>query len=66
MLEKIEMSSKDNNFYTCKEVADIFAVARQTVWDWINAKKLPAFRIGKEYRIAEKDLNELLTKRKTI
>jgi excisionase family DNA binding protein len=36
-----------------------------TVWDWIRTKKLPAIRIGKEYRISEDDLKAFEDERRT-
>lgn len=45
-----------DKLYNCQEVADRYGVKIITVWDWIRKKKLPAIKIGKEYRIREADL----------
>lgn len=42
--------------YTCEEIAERYGVKVITVWDWIRKKKLPALKIGKEYRIREADI----------
>ncbi len=42
--------------YTCEEIAERYGVKVITVWDWIRKKKLPALKIGKEYRIREEDI----------
>ena len=42
--------------YTCKEISERYSVQIITVWDWIRKKKLPAIKIGKEYRVREDDL----------
>ena len=36
----------------------MYRVRVTTVWDWISAKKLHALKLGKEYRISQKDLDE--------
>lgn len=46
-------------YYTCKEVAERFRVQERTVWSWIRSGKLPAVRVGKQYRITEEDINVL-------
>ena len=42
--------------YTCQQVAARYKVEVLTVWDWIRKKKLPAIKIGRDYRISETDL----------
>ena len=42
--------------YTCVEVAKMYQVKTATVWGWIRQKKLPALRIGRDYRIRPDDL----------
>ncbi len=44
--------------YNCDEVAERYKVKKNTVWDWIRKGILPAIRIGKMYRITQKDLDE--------
>ena len=45
-------------FYDCKQVAAHYGVKIKTVWDWIRAGKLKAFRVGKQYRIPKEALAE--------
>jgi excisionase family DNA binding protein len=52
--------------YTCGEIAKRYGVKIITVWEWIRLKKLPAIRIGKEYRIKEEDLKEFEESRRTV
>ena len=40
-----------SDMYTCAQVAERYGVKKITVWDWIRKKKLPAIRIGRDYRI---------------
>lgn len=47
-------------FYTCEEVADILGVAIVTVWKWIREGNLRAVKVGKNYRVFEKDINDFV------
>jgi len=39
-----------------KEVARILKVHHLTVYKWVKAGKLRAYKLGRVYRVAEKDL----------
>lgn len=52
--------------HTCQDLADRYGVELFTIWQWIRNKKLPAIKIGKEYRISEDDLNEFEESRRTV
>lgn len=52
-------------YLNCQEVADRYDVKLITVWDWIRKKKLPAIKIGKEYRIRISDLEQFEESRRT-
>lgn len=54
------------NLYSCDEVAERYSVQVITVWDWIRKKKLPAMKIGREYRISDDDLRTFESKCKTV
>ncbi len=45
-----------SKLYTCKEIAERYGVEVITVWDWIRKKKLPALKLGKEYRVRDEDI----------
>lgn len=47
-------------FYSIKEVAIMLKVAYLTVYRWIQAKKLTAYKAGKQYRIAKEDLDKFI------
>ena len=42
--------------YTCEQIAQRYRVKKITVWDWIRKKKLPAIKIGRDYRIRQEDI----------
>ena len=43
-------------YYTCKEVAERYAVKEDTVWEWIRTGKLEAYKIGRMYRVHKDQL----------
>lgn len=53
-------------YLNCQQVADRYNVKLITVWDWIRKKKLPAIKIGKEYRIRVSDLERFEDSRRTV
>lgn len=57
---------KLSKMYTCEEVAERYGVQIITIWDWIRKKKLPAIKIGKEYRISEDDIKAFEDSRRTV
>ena len=46
-----------SEMYTCAQVAQRYGVKQITVWDWIRKKKLPAIKLGRDYRIRQEDLD---------
>lgn len=52
--------------YTCQEVAERYGVKKITIWDWIRKKKLPALKLGRDYRISEDDLKAFEATRRTM
>lgn len=52
--------------YTTQEVASILKQNVRTVQRLIKDKKLPAYRIGRVYKIKKDDLVELMEKARTV
>jgi len=50
----------EDTYYTSKEVALKFKVSYLTVFRWIKAGKLPAFKVGKQYRVKQEDLDTFI------
>ena len=48
---------------TIQDVADHCQVAIKTVRRWIEGKELAAFRLGRQWRISDKDLKHFLRER---
>jgi len=52
-------------FYTTQELAETLRVNIMTIYRYIKADKLKAYKIGKEFRIDKKEFNKFLNKVKT-
>lgn len=64
-LDDIVEARKRSNFMTAWEVAAELKVNIMTIYRYINAGKIKAYKIGKEFRILKKDFNTFLNKVKT-
>jgi len=55
---------KQEEFYTAKELADKLRVNIMTIYRYIDAGKLKAYKFGKEFRIDKKEFDTFLVKAK--
>jgi putative resolvase len=55
-----------NKFYTPLEISEMLRVNIMTVYRYIRAGKIKAHKIGKDYRIDEKDYQSFLKSIETI
>ena len=58
------MTKQEKEFYTAKNLAEKLEVNIMTIYRYINAGKLRAYKFGKEFRIGEKEFNKFLQKSK--
>ena len=58
------MATLKDEYYSIEETSKLLKVAYLTVYRWIQAKKLIAYKAGKQYRIKKVDLDNLLEKTK--
>jgi len=56
---------KQQEFYTAKELSEKLRVNIMTIYRYIDAKKLKAYKLGKEFRIDKKEFESFLNKAKT-
>ena len=49
-------------FFTAQELADKLKVNIMTIYRYIKAGKLKAYKIGKEFRIDKEEFNKFLNK----
>ncbi len=59
-------SIKERIFLTPQEVSDLLRISTQTVRRWIKEGRLPAYKVGRAWRIKEGDLNRWLNEQYTI
>ena len=52
----------DSRFLTVAEVAAMMRVSKMTVYRLVHSGELPAVRVGRSFRVVEKDVNEYLRK----
>ena len=55
----------NDEFYTADELAEKLKLNIMTIYRYIKAGKLKAHKLGKEYRISQKDFEQFLNKTKT-
>lgn len=56
---------KDKPFYKAEELAEMLEVNIMTIYRYIQAKKLKAYKIGREFRIEKSDFKAFLERVKT-
>lgn len=47
-------------YYSIEEVSKLLKVAYLTVYRWVRAKKLVAYKAGKQYRVKKEDLENFM------
>ena len=56
----------DDSFLTLNEVADLLRVSKLTVWRYVDAGKLPAYKFGRDLRIKKTELEVFIESRRKI
>jgi excisionase family DNA binding protein len=59
------MNVKDDKIMGVEQLAKFFGVSNQTIWRWCKAGKLPAFKIGSQWKIRQSDLNKIISQKLT-
>lgn len=60
------MSNKNNKeYYTAKELAEKLSLNVMTIYRYIGAGTLKAYKIGKEFRIERSEFERFMNKAKT-
>ena len=57
------MLKKYDTLYNAEKIARFFGVAKKTAAQWCKAGKLPAFKIGKEWKIRVSDLQKMIDRK---
>ena len=56
------MKTEEKEFYKAEDLAKLLSVNIMTIYRYIKAGRLKAYKIGKEFRINKKEFNEFLNK----
>ena len=56
---------KQNDFYLVEELAEKLRVSKMTIYRYIKAGKISAYKLGKEFRISKEEYNKFLNKAKS-
>ena len=59
------LNNMKKEFYLVEELANKLRVSNMTIYRYIKAGKIKAYKIGKEFRIDNKEFMEFLNKVKT-
>jgi putative molybdopterin biosynthesis protein len=59
------MATKEKEFYKAEELSELLQVNVMTIYRYIKAGKLQAYKIGKEYRIDRAEFKRFLDAVKT-
>jgi excisionase family DNA binding protein len=53
---------KEKEFYKAEDLAELLEVNIMTIYRYIKAGRLRAYKIGRDFRIGKKDFNTFLKK----
>lgn len=53
--------AKIEKVYTLEEISDLIKITRRTLYDYVKTGKLKAVKIGRTWRVTEKQLEEFLS-----
>jgi excisionase family DNA binding protein len=59
------LTEEQQSFLTPQEVSDLLRVSIHTVRRWIKEGKLPAYKVGRAWRISKVDLDNWLNRQRT-
>ena len=59
------MNGKDDKIMNVEQLAKFFGVSNQTIWRWCKSGKLPAFKIGSQWKIRQSDINKIISQKLT-
>jgi excisionase family DNA binding protein len=60
-----DMSEKGDKILGVEQLSKFFGVTNQTIWRWCKAGKIPAFKIGSQWKIRQSDLNKIINQKLT-
>lgn len=64
--QKKPVQGQSGAFMTVYEIAELLRVEPLTIYRYIRSKKLTAYKLGKDYRVQQKDFEAFLKNCKTV
>ncbi len=58
-----DMQGKDDKIMDVAALAKFFGVSNQTIWRWCKSGRLPAFKIGAQWKIRQSDINKVINQK---
>ena len=58
-----DMSEKADKIMNVEQLCKFFGVSNQTIWRWCKSGKLPAFKIGAQWKIRQSDINKIISQK---
>ena len=63
-LNKFRRGKMKEKLLTINEITAILKVSKLTIYRYIKSGKLPAYKVGRDYRVKQEDFDKLLEKNK--
>ncbi|MGE5393052.1 MAG: helix-turn-helix domain-containing protein [Candidatus Saccharibacteria bacterium] len=57
------MNAKDDKILNVESLSKFFGVSDQTIWRWCKTGKIPAFKIGSQWKVRQSDLNRVISQK---
>ena len=57
------MARENEAIYEAEKLAKFFHVTKQTIREWCKKGKIPAFKIGKEWKVRVVDLQKMIDRK---
>ena len=54
-----------DEWLTLTQIAETLQLDIETIRNWVRKKQLPAYRVGRAYRVKQSDLDKFLAQRRT-
>ena len=55
-----QQAVSEDELFTIAEVAAYLKLSQRTAWRWCKSGRLPAFKVGHQWRVAQSDLEEFI------
>jgi len=57
------MANKEDKIMNVEDLAKFFGVTDQTIWRWCKSGKLPAFKIGSQWKMRQSDIARVINQK---